>query len=831
MSDQKPYLLDVIAKQLNAELVQNAEHKVLISNLLIDSRQMISPDGCLFFALKTNRNDGHKYIHLLIGQGVRNFVVDHLPDDTNDLPKDVRFLKVKNTLHALQRLAAWHRQSFDVPVIGITGSNGKTIVKEWLFQLLSPDKQIVRSPKSFNSQIGVPLSVWQIEPGNQMAIFEAGISEPGEMDAIQAIIRPTIGVFTNIGPAHNENFIHLQQKVGEKLKLFTKVDTLVYCSDHTEVQSGIIRSQLLHTIKSFTWSSKVDADLNIKGITKSSRQTKIDAEFRDQAMEISIPFIDDASIENAIHCWCVMLLLDFDPSIIAKRMLLLNPIAMRLELKEGINNCTIINDTYNSDVHSLAIALDFLNQQNQHRFNSVILSDILESGRDESDLYRQIASLLSTKGVKSLIGIGPALKRQTKNFSINSKFYDTTEAFLSSVSVSDFQNQAVLIKGARIFGFERISQLLQQKAHETVLEINLNNLIANLNYYRSLIKPNTRIMLMVKAFSYGSGSYEIANVLQFHQVEYLAVAYADEGVELRNAGIRLPIMVMSPEEHSFDAMLKHELEPEVFSFRILDLLELAINRIDIKKKPVKIHVKLDTGMHRLGFNERELPELAERILANPILHVQSVFSHLAASDNAQHDDFSHQQVSMFENNCQYLREKLSHSFDRHILNSAGISRFPEANFEMVRLGIGVYGVPLTQQEEGKIETVISLKSSLTQIKEVSAGESIGYNRSSYTNQKSKIGIVPIGYADGLPRSLSNGRGQLFVKNNAAPIIGDVCMDMCMIDLTGIDADEGDEVVVFDQNHSLKELARDAGTIPYEILTGISRRVKRVYFQE
>lgn len=831
MVTEKPYTLQEIVRITGAIVHGPLPEGPCISRLLTDSRQLINPAETLFFAFKTKKNDGHRYLNALSAQGVRYFVVTSLPEDLSLFTEDSCFLLVPDSLLALQKLAARHRQGFTGEVIGITGSNGKTIVKEWLHQLLSPELSVVRSPKSYNSQIGVPLSVWQIEPSNQLAIFEAGISEPGEMSQLQSIIRPSIGVFTNIGPAHSENFIRQEQKVGEKLKLFTKVKTLVYCADHATIQEGIIRSELLKSISSFTWSRKTDADLRITRIEKKQHHTQLWAMYQQASFVFSIPFTDDASVENAIHCFSVMLLLGHSPAVTAERMLQLHPVGMRLELKEGLNNCTLINDSYNSDLHSLAIALDFLKQQNQHPGKTVILSDILESGSNESELYQEVAALVEAKGVQRFIGIGPSLMRQSGSFRMEKQFYPSTEVFLSSITLSDFQSTSILIKGARVFGFERISQLLQQKAHETVLEINLNQLVANLNYYRSLLPSGVKTMVMVKAFSYGSGGYEIANVLQFHHVDYLTVAYADEGVELRKAGIKLPVMVMSPEEHSFDAMLNYELEPEIFSFRVLDLLEEAMHRIDRHQRIVKIHLKIDTGMRRLGFNFDELEQLATRINANPLLCVASVFSHLAASENPEHDAFTRLQFRRFDEACALLNEKFSQPFDRHILNSAGIVRFPEAHYEMVRLGIGIYGIGNSEAGNDKLATVLALKSNLSQIRTVAAGESIGYNRRSYVERETPVGVVPIGYADGLPRALSNGKGHLFIQGKAVPVIGDVCMDMCMVDLTGIEAAEGDVVVVFDSQQSLMQLSESAATIPYEILTRISRRVKRVYFQE
>lgn len=827
----RSYTLSQVATIVKGKVVKSHADDLVIRDILIDSRQLVSPDQTLFFALVSPRNNGHKYLQQLFEKGVRSFVVSQLPANRK-LFANCSFVLVNNTMAALQSLAAFHRSCFNIPVIGITGSNGKTIVKEWLFQLLNQGKDVIRSPKSYNSQIGVPLSVWQMDDAHELAIFEAGISEPDEMERLQQIIRPSIGVFTNIGQAHDENFIQSIQKAGEKLKLFTKVDVLVYTPDHTDIQEVFIKSGLNKRIRAFTWSRKNEADLMVTSIAHEGHQTRIQALFNQKPLSILIPFTDAASIENALHCWSVMLVLDIGQDVIAERMKHLTPIAMRLELKEGINNCTIINDFYNSDVNSLGIALDFLNQQNQHKDRTVILSDILQSGRNEVDLYGFIAGLLEAKGVTRIIGIGQAISRQADKFAIKKEFYPNTEAFISQFAFASLNNQTVLLKGARLFEFERISNLLQQKAHETVLEINLNNLIANLNSYRSKLLPGTRIMAMVKAFGYGSGSYEIANLLQFHHVDYLAVAYADEGVELRKAGISTPIMVMSPEENSFDAMIRHQLEPEIFSFRILGLLEETIARMALTgNNPVKLHLKLDTGMHRLGFAKDDLPELIERIEKNKMLYVQSVFSHLAASDKSSHDAFTHQQIALFTEMSDYVIAHTPHAVSRHILNSAGISRFSEAQFDMVRLGIGLYGIQGAEDGGEQLQTVLSLKSTITQIKTIPAHDSIGYNRSSIVDVETPIGIVPIGYADGLSRLLGNGKGSLWVNGKAAPIIGDVCMDMCMLNLSGIEASEGDTVVVFDDQHPIGIIAQDAQTIPYEILTRISRRVKRVYFLE
>ena len=820
-----------IEKILKAKLVSDHPDAILIRDILIDSRRLISPVQTLFFALKTKRNDGHKYIDELYHKGLRNFVVssDYV---VGDQYAEASFFVVHDTRKALQQLAAAHRAFYEIPVVGVTGSNGKTIVKEWLFQLMGGYKKIVRSPKSYNSQIGVPLSVWQMNEQHDMAIFEAGISEPEEMDALQNIIKPTVGIFTNIGEAHSENFISRAQKIGEKLKLFTRVDTLIYNSDQKELQEVIIRTGILENIRTFTWGKDENCDLRITDREVSGKTTTISAVYRDQEIRIEIPFYDNASYENACQCWSALLHYGYTQEQISDGMKKLTSVAMRLEQKEGINNCTIINDAYNSDFNSLVIALDFMGQQQQHREKVVILSDILQSGRSEVELYADVAQLLKQKGVDKLIGIGPVISRFADAFEMDKVFYPSTREFISNFSFVSLRNQTVLLKGARVFEFERINRMLQQKVHETVFEINLNALVANLNYYRTGLKPDTRVMAMVKAFSYGSGSFEIANILQFHQVDYLAVAYADEGVELRRAGITLPIMVMSPEEYAFDLMITHQLEPEIFSFRALTMLEKAIDRNALPpNKPVKIHIKLNTGMHRLGFQEEDMPELVERLKKSPQIYVQSAFSHLAGSDRPDLDDFSREQISRFETMGNLLRKEADHPILLHILNSAGISRFPEAQFDMVRLGIGLYGVAPDKNTTNQLQNVTSLRSEIAQIRTVKKGESVGYNRSYVAPSDRKIATVSVGYADGLCRRLGNGQFSLWVEGKPAPIVGDVCMDMCMIDVSDIQAQEGDAVTIFSAEHHVTDLALAANTIPYEVLSRISRRVKRIYYHE
>ncbi|MBN8701825.1 MAG: bifunctional UDP-N-acetylmuramoyl-tripeptide:D-alanyl-D-alanine ligase/alanine racemase [Bacteroidetes bacterium] len=806
---------------------------VKISAILIDSRQLINPAETLFFAIEGDRNDGHTFIPSLIDLGVRNFVVRKVPDNYSGVA--CNFICVQNTLTALQKLAGTHRAKFNFPLIGITGSNGKTIVKEWIYQLLKEDKHIVRSPKSYNSQVGVPLSLWQITEEHELGIFEAGISKPNEMKNLEAIVKPSIGIFTNIGQAHAENFDSLEQKIEEKILLFENAEILIYCRDYAAIHEAIVKNEHFSNANIFSWSKKSKANLQIGRISKKLHETDIQGIYNNNFISITIPFIDDASIENAIHCWALLLYLKYDNALIANRIKHLAPVAMRLELKEGINDCSIINDSYNSDIGSLAIALDFLNQQKQYAKRTVVLSDILQTGKSESALYKEVADLIHQKGVTRIIGIGPSISKQFDVFKIEKYFFQTTQEFIQKFPLNTFYKETILLKGARAFGFEQISKMLQQKAHETVLEINLNALIHNLNFYKSKIQKGTKLMAMVKASSYGSGSFEIANTLQHNGVDYLAVAYADEGIELRKAGITLPLMVMNPEEQSYNAMIEYKLEPEIFSFRVLNLFEDAIKKYHFETggstSQHPVHIKLDTGMHRLGFEEKELNELIVRLKNNKSLVVKSVFSHLAASDDSRFDDFTRMQIKKLQELAAQIEKHFSYSFDKHILNSSGISRFPDAQFNMVRLGIGLYGIPQTDEEKKFLTNVSSLKTTISQIKTIAKGDSVGYGRSFIAEKEMKTATIPIGYADGLSRKLSNGVGRVYINHKPAPIVGRVCMDMTMVDVTDIAANEGDEVIIFDGKNSILELAQQMDTIPYEVLTSISARVKRIYFQE
>ncbi len=825
------YSLSKIASVTGGKLISEEKGGNLIIDLLIDSRLLIHPESTLFVCLVSSRNDGHRYIAELYEAGVRNFLVQKVPDQSET--PDAAFILTDDTLAALQKLGAWHRSQFHIPVIGITGSNGKTIVKEWLYQLMSRDKKIIRSPKSYNSQIGVPLSVWKMESGHEMAIFEAGISRPGEMQNLEAIIRPTLGIFTNIGHAHDADFTDISQKVAEKMLLFTHADQLIYCLDHQLIHQAV--SGLPNSVQRITWSRENEADLRILHVDTDLHLTRITGRYKHAEQTITIPFTDEAGIENAIHCWLMMLTLGNQPEVIASRMEALMPIAMRLELKEAIHQCSLINDSYNSDINSLGIALDFLNQQKQHQKKTVILSDILQSGRKKEDLYHEIADILQAKGIDRLIGIGADIRSEQEKFRMEKVFYDTTDDFLLRFPLSSFQEETILLKGARPFEFEKISHALQQKVHETILEVNLDAMVHNLNYYRSKLNQGVKTMVMVKAFSYGSGSFEIANLLQFHRVDYLAVAYADEGVELRKSGISLPIMVMNPEEESFDLLLHYNLEPEIYNFRVLNMLQKAITASETGE-PVMIHVKIDTGMHRLGFDPKEVELLIPLLKNNPDVQVRSVFSHLAASEDPLEDAFTENQINRLKTTGKQLKEGLGYDFLLHIHNSAGISRFGNDQMDMVRLGIGLYGIGFNEDEQHRLRNVSTLKSTISQIRFVKAGDTIGYNRKGLAQQDSFIAVIPIGYADGINRRLGNGKGKMFIQGYPVPVIGNICMDTCMVDLTEMisrkmKVSEGDEVIIFGENYPVKKLAEELGTIPYEVLTGISRRVKRIYFHE
>ena len=820
------YTLEQIASFIGAR-VYGVEHNE-ISWLLTDSRSLCFPESTLFFALESARNDGHRYINELYRRGVRAFVVNKEPQDILLYP-EAGFLLVQDTLKALQRLAERHRESFDIPVVGITGSNGKTIVKEWLYQLLSSQQVVTRSPRSYNSQIGVPLSVWAINEHTDIGIFEAGISQKDEMDALQTIIQPTIGVFTCLGEAHQENFKTREEKCAEKWKLFKDADIVVYCAEEKCVVQHLQKNafQGEHLI----WSRiRHDVPLYISSVVKHDDNTTITYIYKEKEGTYDLPFIDEAAITNSITCLAVCLYLGMDDKEISLGMKKLEPVAMRLEVKEGRSGCTLINDSYNSDLNSLDIALDFMSRRidKSCRKRTLILSDVEQSGEMPETLYAKVAQLVESRGVDTFIGIGPDLYETQRLFNVNSYFFKTIEDFLESCILEKMHDELILIKGARSYRFDKLTDLLSLKVHQTTLEVNLNAVVANLNYYRSFMKPGTKVTCMVKASAYGCGAVEVAKTLQEHQVDYLAVAVADEGAELRKAGVSTNIMVMNPEMGCFNTLFEYELEPEVYSFRMLDALITAAEKEGVTNFP--IHIKLDTGMHRLGFHpEKDMSYLIDRLKKQSAVVPRSVFSHFVGSDNDAFDDFSAQQYRLFIKGCNELQSAYQHTILRHICNSAAIEHFPERHMEMVRLGLGLYGVNARNNE--MLNNVSTLRTTILQMHELSPSETVGYSRRGVLERNTKVATLPIGYADGLDRKLGCGKGYCIVNGQKAPYIGNICMDVCMIDVTGIDCHEGDSVVIFGEDLPVTVLSDIVETIPYEILTGISTRVRRVYYQD
>jgi len=791
----------------------------VIDTISIDSRSLQNGENTLFFALTGPNHDGHLYLEELISKGVQYFVVSQIP---NAVAQKANFLVVENTLDALQKFASYYRSLFEFPIIGITGSNGKTIIKEWLNFLLSPDYNIIRSPKSYNSQVGVPLSILGINEKHNLGIFEAGISTIHEMEKLQRIIQPTIGILTNIGSAHDEGFSSVAEKIKEKLKLFSTVNVLILNKNKT------IIAFINPKIKTFSWCSddkSADVFITKKNI---GELTELHVTYKEDTFPILIPFQDQASVENAIHCMMVMLYFGYAKKVIQARMAQLYPIEMRLKLKNGIYNCTIIDDSYSSDFQSLKIALDFLEHQKQHKKKTIILSDIFQSGLSNDELYSQVSQLIISNKITRVIGIGETIS-EYKNKFINCKTFKNVDDFTTVFDTLNFENETILIKGARDFHFEEIVSLLEEKTHETVLEINLNAISHNLNFYKSKLALETKMMVMVKAFGYGNGGFEIAKLLEHHKVDYLGVAFADEGISLKSAGILVPIMVLNPETTSFSAIIQHHLEPEIYSIKGLKaFLKIAEQK---KLKHFPIHIKIDTGMHRLGFEAENLSELIQIVKGNETIQIKSILSHMATSDDLNHDTFSKSQIALFEKLSSQLQNELNIKPIRHILNTSGIANYPEAQYDMVRLGIGLYGISNDEEEQKELENVGTLKSVISQIRTINTGESVGYGRRFVAEKTTKIATIPIGYADGISRSWGQGVGYVLINNKPAEIIGSICMDMLMVDITHIDCKEGNAVIIFGENPTVNFMAKQLNTISYEILTSISQRVKRVFFRE
>lgn len=786
-----------------------------IRHLFTDSRKPVFADGAVFMAIKGLHHNGHDYLQNLYNNGMRQFIVEQ-PVALDKLPA-ANVLLVPGCVDALQALARWHRKSFNLEVIGVTGSNAKTIVKEWLYQVLSPDISIVKNPGSYNSQLGVPLSVLQIQTQHRLGIFEAGISTINEMQRLADIIQPTLGVFTNIGPSHDEGFANTREKILEKLKLFSQVRKLVYCADHL-----LIHEELKHaSIATCSWGASADANIQVVATGKR----KYEITYQCSRFNLELPFDDKASVENAMHVVATMMVLGYEPARIQERLRVLRSIPMRLKLREGINGCYVIDDSYNNDLSGLRISLDFLAGQHQKKRKILILSDILQSGLDDVLLVTRIAELVNNSGVDTIIGIGKQMQQHASFFTMPSQFFADTDAFLHNIRLDDFHDAIILLKGARRFRFEKILAVLQRKVHGTVMEINLDAMVHNLNYFRSLLLPSTKMMVMVKAFAYGSGSAEVANLLQYHKVDYLGVAYADEGIELRKHNITVPILVMNPTAESFSSIQHYQLEPEIYSLKILHSL------IDfLKGAKARIHLKIDTGMHRLGFDGAQVEELIHLLVATPNVQVASIFSHLSGADDPAHDDFTRTQAQRFTQVAEQIADAIGYKPLLHILNSPGLLRHTQWQLDMVRLGIGLYGIDPTSGQH-PLRPVATLKTVVSQIREIAAGETIGYGRKGKANAGMRVATIALGYADGFGRVFSNGVGKVLVNGKLAPVVGNVCMDMTMIDVTGIEVQEGDEVIIFGDDLPIADVAQWANTIPYEILTNTSERVKRVFVAE
>ena len=794
-----------------------------ITEVSVDSRSVNVPESALFFALKGVNHDAHDYVRELYSRGVRNFVVSVMREEFAELT-GADFFVVSDVLEALQKLAAWHRNRSQAEVIAVTGSNGKTVVKEWIYQFLSEEPGIYRSPRSYNSQVGVPLSLLGIEKQTRLAVIEAGISMPGEMARLEQMIQPVIGIFTHLGDAHGENFDSRQQKLAEKALLFRNCD---YIIGREGEALDYILSVAKPGVRKMIWGEGEQAEVRIVTQQTETMGRTVDIVYQEEEIHLHIPFADEASFENCMNAVCLLLLKGKSAGYITERVERLQPIAMRMEIKEGINHCVLINDYYNSDAASFQLALNTLAMQDAGREKVVILSDFVDTGTEERELYQEVAMLLRKAKVSVFIGIGEKISRYKPYFLVpQCRFYKDTDSFLRQENREHFKDQVILIKGARKFRFEYIAGFLQKQSHATILEVDMDAMVHNLNYFRSLVPSQTRIAVMVKAFSYGSGSVEVANLLQYQGVNYLMVAFADEGVELRAAGITIPIGVMNPEPEAFDNMIEFNLEPEIYSLELLEAFDQALTKHGTEKYPV--HLKLNTGMNRSGLDAGELPALLKFFEVRRKVMIRSMFSHLAGSDEAVHDEYTMEQINRFIRMTEEVQSHFDYHILRHILNSAGIERFSPYAFDMVRLGIGLHGISAVG---APLTPVSSFKTYIASIRHVKGDQTVGYGRKGVLTRDSRIAVIPVGYADGLNRHLSRGVGEVMIRGKRAPIVGNICMDACMIDITDIPAEVGDEVEIFGKHIPVTELADKLETISYEVLTSVSHRVKRLYFKE
>ncbi len=806
-----------IAKTTDASILSKGVEADIV-DLSLDSRSAKGLPNELFIAISGPNHDGHDFISELAAKGIRNFIVEK---DINVIP-GCNILKVESSIGALQALASAKRHAFTKTVVGITGSNGKTTVKEWLSTILSVNHDVIKSPKSYNSQIGVPLSIWPLSDKHDIGVFEAGISKPNEMAKLASVLSPTIGVFTNIGTAHDEFFDSEDQKIFEKLKLFEKSEVLIFRADHTKVAATINSSFAGEKI---SWSTAVGS--NRAAQVKITAPQNLDVSFKNVHYSFHTESSDQASLENLVHSIICALYLGLTEAQIQKGISMINPIKMRLELKKGINNTYLIDDTYNNDLEGLNKALDFMDQQRQLTKRSIILSDFIQN-KVSHHFYHKLNELLLQKGINKLIAIGPHLSANREAFSISAKFYEDTGSFLESLSQTQFHEELILIKGARQFAFERISMALSDKSHKTVLEINLDAVTHNLNFYKSLLKPETKVMVVVKALAYGAGSSEVSKLLEFHKVDYLAVAYADEGIRLRQDGIKLPIMVMNASPDDPYKLIEYNLEPEIYS---LEQLETFLQVYQFANEILPAHLIINTGMNRLGFNDNDIEGLVETIRNNPSIRIKSIFSHLAASEEEAHEDFTQQQVSLFRQYADRIEQGVNHKPIRHILNSGGIVRHNAFQENMVRLGIGLHGIEVSDLHADKLQNTATLKTVISQLRTVKTGETIGYGRKGKAVNDMVIATIAIGYADGYLRYFGNGNAYVLVNDQKAKTVGNICMDMTMIDVTNLSVEVGDEVVIFGSNPTVSQLAEWGNTIPYEVLTNVSTRVKRVFYSE
>jgi len=815
----KSYKTQALAQIISAEIIGNPDGE--IEQIYFDSRAIYQPKNAVFFAFSESGKDGHNFIEDAHKKGIRQFVVSK----NVDFKSDSVYLKVDSAVESLQKWAEFHREKFNLPIIGITGSNGKTIVKEWLNQLLWQDFSIVRSPKSYNSQIGVPLSVLQINDEHNLGIFEAGISLKNEMQNLEKIIRPEIGVFTHLSSAHLENFESKEALVREKLKLFKNAKKIIYNSGNELINKELKDSK----IEKFTFGKNEKDTIQLLSINEIPSGKALKIRFDSKEFQFQIPFHDEASVENILTVLTTILALDLNLEKYLHKTSTLLPIEMRLEIKEAIRDSVLINDTFNSDLQSVKVALDVLAQQPFPR-KSLVLTDVLQSNLAEEELYKKVSELVNSYQIDDLILIGEFIPKYKNLFQTEARIFSSTEEFLKTLSIQNVHNEAILLKGARPFKLEKISAFLEKKSHDTVLEINLQALTENVKFYRNQLKPTTKLMAMIKANSYGAGSFEIAQTLEHQNIDYLGAAYADEGAELRKAGITLPIMVMNPEQSSYPTIIDYQLEPEIYSLRVLDLFVQTLKEKSISE-PYPIHLKIDSGMNRLGFRPEQLDELIQILKTEKSVKIQSVFTHLATADVPEEKDFALQQLKVFDEAYAKISSELNINPIKHALNSPGIIHFNENQYDMVRLGIGMYGIADDELVQKQLKNVISFKTVISRISEIESGETVSYGRRFKAEKPTKIATLPVGYADGIRRSLGNGIGKVNIHGKLVPIIGTVCMDMLMVDVTEINCKEGDEVILFGESPSVKEIAELVGTIPYEALTSISARVKRVYYKE